>query len=453
MAITKHLHLVSAPTPSGGRISTARWITLCVIAMCIIGVIMVGSASSVISMSLYGSPWSILLRELLWVVVGTIAFTLFARIDIQRCRRWIPASLYASYGLLLCALVPGLGISSGGSSRWIGYGPLRIQPSEFMKLTLALYIANLIANKQDAGVALKRILGPVVAATGGAVVLVMKQPDLGTAMVLMVVLLSILVAAGVPGKILAKGVFGVATLVTILSLVAPYRVARLTSFVNPWGHATTTGYQVVQSMIGLGSGHLMGLGLGNSREKWGLLPNSHTDFIASVIGEELGLIGIVVVLCLIGFLISKGFRAATEAPDRFTTYLAAGLIAWIGAEAIINVGAALDVLPVTGIPLPFISFGGSSLVITLAASGLLVNIARQSVRQGTRSQRPVAKSASAPAKARSKSVSTARKAAPSSKRPGTKSSNSKTTTAATRSARPSARRRAPAPSTRQRKAR
>jgi cell division protein FtsW len=227
----------------------------------------------------------------------------------------------------------------------------------------------------------------------------------------------------------------------------------LTSFVNPWGHATTTGYQVVQSMIGLGSGHLIGLGLGNSREKWGLLPNSHTDFIASVIGEELGLIGIVVVLCLIGFLISKGFRAATEAPDRFTTYLAAGLIAWIGAEAIINVGAALDVLPVTGIPLPFISFGGSSLVITLAASGLLVNIARQSVRQGTRSQRPVAKSASAPAKARSKSVSTARKAAPSSKRPGTKSSNSKTTTAAARSARPSARRRIPAPSTRQRKAR
>lgn len=373
-----HLRLLPSPKTAAARISTAKWITIAVATLCTFGVIMVGSASSVISMTLYGSPWSIFRKELLWMIVGAIVFFFCIRLDYRRWRRGIPALLLVTFLLLLIVLVPGIGVSSGGSSRWIGYGLLRIQPSELMKLALALFGAHFLEIRQEAGVPLKRMLGPLSLVTGSAVLLVVVQPDLGTAMVLLVILLMMLVAAGVPSRVLIWGVAIVTFGVTMAALAMPYRRARLTSFWNPWAHASSTGYQVVQSLIGLGSGHLVGLGLGNSREKWGLLPNAHTDFIASVVGEELGLVGILAMLVIIAFLILKGLRAAQEAPDRFSAYLAVGLVAWMGAEAIINLGAALDFLPVTGIPLPFISFGGSSLVITMAASGLLVNIARQS---------------------------------------------------------------------------
>ena len=431
MTQTQHLRLVTPPSTRQARISTAQWITLAVTALCVFGLVMVGSASSVISMTLYGSPWAIFLRQLIWVIIGIAGFYVAGRIDLQRWRRWIPYALGGSFLMLLFAVTPGLGQSSGGSSRWIGYGLLRIQPSEFMKLALALYVADFVAKRQEKGVELKRILGPITMVTGCAVLLLLAQPDLGTAMVLMVILLSMLVAADVPTMVLLKGMALVTVLVTVMSFAAPYRVARLTSFVNPWAHASTTGYQVVQSLIGLGSGHLVGLGLGNSREKWGLLPNAHTDFIASVIGEELGLVGVVFILLLVGFLIAKGLRAATEAPDRFSAYLGVGLITWIGAEAIINIGAAFGVLPVTGIPLPFVSFGGSSLMITMCAAGLLVNIARLGtpaavgLRRSTRSTTK-ATTASA-AKKSSRNASSSKDAAP---RKATASATAKRRTAA-----------------------
>jgi cell division protein FtsW len=173
---------------------------------------------------------------------------------------------------------------------------------------------------------------------------------------------------------------GLVVLAVIVGLVEPYRRARLLSFLDPNAHAKGSGYQVVQSLIGLGSGHLFGLGLGSSREKWGLLPNAHTDFIYSVIGEELGLIGAIAVLAALVAFAWFGLRAAGRAPDRFGSLLAVTLVAWIASETFINIGAVVGLLPVTGIPLPFISFGGSSLVITLAAAGMLVNIARHEVR-------------------------------------------------------------------------
>ncbi len=482
MAQTQHLRLVTPPSTRQARISTAQWITLAVTVLCVFGLVMVGSASSVISMTLYGSPWAIFLRQLIWVIIGIAGFYVAGRIDLQRWRRWIPYALGGSFLMLLIAVTPGLGQSSGGSSRWIGYGLLRIQPSEFMKLALALYVADFVAKRQEKGVELKRILGPISLVTGCAVLLLIAQPDLGTAMVLMVILLSMLVAADVPTMVLLKGMGIVTVLVTVLAFAAPYRVARLTSFVNPWAHASTTGYQVVQSLIGLGSGHLVGLGLGNSREKWGLLPNAHTDFIASVIGEELGLVGVVFVLLLVGFLIAKGLRAASEAPDRFTAYLGVGLITWIGAEAIINIGAAFGVLPVTGIPLPFISFGGSSLMITMCAAGLLVNIARLGTPAAVglrRTSRSTEKStATSTAKKSSRSAKTAKAAAtrkaPSSlatKRTSasktsvaksatrtrsaspTRTRTSKSSTASKRSSARDATRSATPPTTRQRKAR
>jgi cell division protein FtsW len=369
---------------SGIGFATSTWLVGLVGVLCVIGVVMVGSASSVISMSLYGSPWSILTKDILWVAVGLICFVVASRTDYHRWRRLTPILLIGSMICLVVVLAPGVGAASGGASRWIGVGQARFQPSEVMKLALALFGADVLCTKIEARAGLKQLAAPLLFVTGIAVMLVVAQPDLGTAMVLMVIAVALFFAAGVPAVVMGKGIGAVTILVTMLAFAMPYRRERLLSFVNPGSKASGAGYQVVQSLIGLGSGHLFGLGLGNSREKWGLLPNAHTDFIFSIIGEELGLVGVLVVLVLLGIFASKAIRAAQEAPDRYGNLLGVALVAWISAEAILNIGAVLGVLPVTGIPLPFISFGGSSLVITMIAAGMLVNIARQGGRRPSR---------------------------------------------------------------------
>jgi len=364
------------------RISTATWLIGLVVVLCAIGVVMVGSASSVISMSLYGTPWSIFFKDLVWVVAGIIVFIVAIKVDYHRWRRLAPLVVIATMALLVVVLVPGIGVSSGGSSRWVGFGQLRLQPSELMKLALALFGADILARRIEKRTPLRQLVMPLLLLAGASVGLVVIQPDLGTAMVLMVITLSLLFASGIPRELLIKGVLGVTAFVTLAAVAMPYRRARLLSFINPGAKSSGSGYQVVQSLIGLGSGHLVGLGLGNSREKWGLLPNAHTDFIFSIIGEELGLAGCLLVLVLIGVFAMKGLRAAENAPDLFGNLLSVALVAWISAEAILNIGAVLGVLPVTGIPLPFISFGGSSLLITMAAAGMLVNVARQGGQNG-----------------------------------------------------------------------
>jgi cell division protein FtsW len=388
------------------QLSTATWLLILVAALCVVGVVMVGSASSVISISLYGSPWSIFFKEVMWMVLGVIVLMVSMRIDYHRWRRWAPVMLIAAMVLLVVVLAPGLGVTSGGSSRWIGFGQIRIQPSELMKLALALFGADLVAKRLDAGGSTRMIVGPLVIVAALAAGLVVVQPDLGTAIVLMVITLALLFASGISRSVLIKGIVGVTAAVFLLAIAMPYRRERLLSFINPGAKANGSGYQVVQSLIGMGSGHLLGLGLGNSREKWGLLPNAHTDFIFSVIGEELGLVGALTVIVLIGAFAMKCFKAAESAPDRFGQLLGTALAAWIVSEAIINIGAVLGVLPVTGIPLPFISFGGSSLLITMAAAGIMINIARQGDRRVKRPRRSTSKrsgssgSARRPAKVR-----------------------------------------------------
>jgi cell division protein FtsW len=366
------------------RLETSTWLLILVVALCVIGVVMVGSASSVVSISLYGSPWSIFFKELIWMVLGVIVLVATIRIDYHRWRRWAPLLVIITLGLLLVVLAPGLGVASGGSSRWIGFGQLRLQPSELMKLAIALFGADLVAKRQDAGGSTRMVLGPLVIVACMAAGLVVMQPDLGTAIVLMVITLSLLFASGIAGVVLAKGIAAFTVVVLLLAVAMPYRRERLLSFVNPGAKSNGSGYQVVQSLIGLGSGHLFGLGLGNSREKWGLLPNPHTDFIFSILGEELGLLGALCVLGLIGVFAFKCLKAAQDAHDRFGSLLVVGLTAWIVSESFINVGAVLGVLPVTGIPLPFISFGGSSLLITMAAAGMVINVARQGGDRRTR---------------------------------------------------------------------
>jgi len=357
------------------RIGTAPAIAVLIAVLCVFGLIMVGSASPLISMQLYGSPWSILIRQSLWMGVGTGALLVTYKMDYRKWRRVRGPLVVVTMGLLVAVLVPHLGVSAGGSSRWIGVGMLQLQPSELMKLALAIFAADLLTRRSHLMADPKLVVVPVLAVLGISGVLILKQPDMGTALVLSCIAFGVLFIGGVPMTPILKivGVFG--GLAVVVGLADPYRRDRILSFLNPGATRSGTGYQVWQSLIGLGSGHLFGLGLGGGREKWGTLPNAHTDFIFSVVGEELGLVGAVALLALFFALAWFGLRAATRAPDRFGSLLAVGITTWITSQAVINIGAVIGVLPVTGIPLPFISFGGSSLVISMAAAGILVNIA------------------------------------------------------------------------------
>lgn len=345
--------------------------------LCVIGLVMVGSASSVISIDTYGTPYAILIREAMWMAIGLAALWLTVRFDYRKLRRFSPAILLVTFALLFVVLVPGLGVHAMGSSRWIGFGQFRLQPSELMKLALTLFAADFITRRLDEDATDRRIIGPVILVTGFACVLILAQPDMGTAMVLGCIALALLFVSGVRLGPVMKVMAVLAGLALIVAVSSPYRRARLLSFIDPSSHSSSSGYQVVQSLIGLGSGHLLGMGLGGGQAQWGYLPNAHTDFIFSVIGEQLGIVGALFVLGLLGAFVWLGIRAATQSPDRFGALLALGLVAWVAAETLINVGAVVGVLPVTGIPLPFISFGGSSLVITMAAAGMLINVARQ----------------------------------------------------------------------------
>jgi cell division protein FtsW len=366
------------PAPGVGRrdlVSTRTAVLGVVVALCGVGLVMVLSASAYTSLRYYGSVWTIFERQLLWMGLGAIAFVGTIRIRYDKWRRLRIVLPLLTLGLLVAVLVPGIGIFAGGSSRWIGVGPLRVQPSELMKLAMAVFAADLLARRADR---LEKPIAAVVPLLGLLAVsglLVLKQPDMGTALVLAFLTFALLYAGGVPLRPVVKALGVTALIGLIVGLAEPYRRARLLSFLDPFAHAKGSGYQVVQSLVGLGSGHLYGLGLGGGREKWGLLPNAHTDFIFSVIGEEGGLLGALLVLGLFGALAWYGLRAAVRAPDRFGALLAVAATSWITSQAVINIGAVIGVLPVTGIPLPFISFGGSSLVITLMAAGILVNVA------------------------------------------------------------------------------
>ncbi len=390
-APSPQLRVLSPAEPGGpgrARASSASILLALVAVLCVVGVVMVGSASEVISIEQYGTPWAILTRELLWMAVGGVALWLAMRLDYHRLRRLTLPLLLGTFALLLAVLVPGVGEASGGSSRWIGVGQLRLQPSELMKLAIVVFGADLIVRRQEEGASHRRIIGPLLLVAGGACGLILAQPDMGTALVVAVIAIALLVASGVSMGPIVKVVVGLGALAVMVGLVDPYRRARLLSFLNPGAHAAGSGYQVTQSLIGLGSGNLVGVGLGAGRFKWGALPNAHTDFIFSVVGEELGLLGALAVLGLLVGFCWLGLRVAQRAPDRFGTILGVGVVAWLAAETFINVGAVVGLLPVTGIPLPFISFGGSSLVITMAAAGVLANVARQGERAGAHRRPP-----------------------------------------------------------------
>jgi cell division protein FtsW len=366
-----------ARTARGARSSNAMLLLATVAVLNVVGVVMVLSASSVASLTDYGSPWYFFLRQLLWTVLGIAAFVVGVRIDYRQWRRFVTPLMVASIALLVLVLLPGVGVYVAGSRRWIGTGVVAFQPTELAKLALLLYVADLVSRRATEIDNWRRVVLPAVLVLTVFGVLVLKEPDLGSTLILALIVTTILVAGGTRWRhLMAIGLTG-ATAVFLLALAEPYRRTRLLTFLHPMEHAGNAGYQVTQSLIALGSGGFTGVGLGAGRAKWNFLPNAHTDFIFAVIGEEVGLIGCALVLGLFIAFGVLGTRAALRAPDRFGALLAVGITMWIVGQAVINIGAVIGVLPVTGIPLPFVSFGGTALIVTMLATGVLTNVARQ----------------------------------------------------------------------------
>jgi cell division protein FtsW len=353
-------------------------ISVTTLALVGLGLVMILSASSVSSYSRYGSSFTFFNRQAIWAVIGIIVFSALARTDYRRFKRLGFPAYVAALLFLAAVEVPGLGVVVGGSARWLQLGPLSFQPSEVAKLALILLAAEAFARKgEDALKHPVHTLLPLIPAFGALALLVLAQPDMGTMLILGAIAVGMLFVAGAPFRyLLPLGLIGLAGAVAA-ALYEPYRRERVLAFLDPWADPLNTGYQTIQSLIALGSGGWFGVGLGASRQKWSYIPNAHTDFIFSILGEETGLVGTLLVVGMFAFLAFLGVRAARSAPDRYGMLVAAGVTVWIAAQAIVNIGAVSATLPVTGVPLPLISFGGTSLVITLAALGLLVSVARQ----------------------------------------------------------------------------
>jgi cell division protein FtsW len=347
--------------------------TLCLLAG---GAVMVYSASSARTLLQGdGDGTAYLVKYLIYGGVGLVLMQVIARQGLASIRRYTPYLLLIAFVLLLLVLVPGFGVKINGARRWLGAGPLQFQPAEIMKLALVLHAAAVMSARPKLALNL-RTAGPVVGVGAAAVLLVAAQPDLGTALVICFTLAAMLVAAGMPLRQLGL-IAGVgALLVLVFAILEPYRRARLTAFMNPWADAGGSGFQSVQGQIALGSGGFFGLGPGQSVQKIFYLPEAHTDFILAVIGEELGVAGICVLLSLYGMIGYAGLRTAKAAKGAYAKLLAAGLTSLILCQALLNIYTVLGLAPLTGVPLPFISSGSTSLIVLLCSMGLLLNVAQ-----------------------------------------------------------------------------
>ncbi len=343
-----------------------------------VGLVMILSASSVASYASTGSSFFYFRRQALWVLIGVVAYVVAMKVDYRKLRKLSYPALVLAAFLLGLVLIPGVGTTVSGSSRWLNLGPISFQPSEFAKLALILFLAEaFVRKKEDLFDSFTHTAMPFIPGLGVLVILVMAQPDLGTTMVLAFVGLGMLFIAGAPLRYVLPLGLGGAVLATGAALSADYRRARVLAFLDPWADPLNTGYHTIQSLIAVGSGGWWGVGLGASRQKWMYVPNAHTDFIFAILAEEMGLIGSLVVIGLFSFVTYLGVKTAQRAPDRFGMLVASGITIWIAMQAVVNMGAVTGSLPITGVPLPLVSFGGTSLLFTLIGMGILTNIASQ----------------------------------------------------------------------------
>ena len=367
----------------GTRATTLEHSILVTVTMCLlaVGAVMVYSASSAESLlDGSGDPARFLKRYIVFGALGLVTMHLCARMSLRSVKRATPGLLLLAFVLTLAVMIPGVGVNVNGATRWLGVGPVQFQPSELLKVALVLYAAALLATRPRRVRSLGGLLKPLGGVVAAACALLLAQPDMGTALVICGALAALLVAAGARLRHLALLAAGLALLVLVLALIEPYRRARLTAFLDPWADAAGTGFQSVQAMIAIGSGGVFGVGLGESVQKVFYLPEAHTDMILAILGEEAGLLGIGCVVALYTLLAYAGLRAAKVAGDRYTKLLGAGLTSLILCQATLNLFAVMGLAPLTGVPLPFISYGNSNMIVLLGSMGLLLNLAAQGRR-------------------------------------------------------------------------
>jgi cell division protein FtsW len=341
-----------------------------------IGLLMVLSASSVEAYKVYGNSYHYFLKQLMWVALALPIAFVASRLPHKLLRRLAWPGLIGSTILLALTQVPGLGVRVSGNTNWLALGPLTIQPAEFAKLSIILWCSHLYARKEKLLGDWKHTLIPVVPVTIGLTLLVIKGGDLGTALVLFAIVLGMLWVVGAPGRLFGGSFLVIAAFALYLASTSEERLERLTNFVDPFKNYEGAGWQAAHGFFAMSSGSWFGKGIAASQQKWGSLPEAHTDFIFAVLGEELGLVGTLLVLGLFLTIAYAGIRVALRTDDVFVRYMAAGITVWLSAQMMINIGMVLALLPVIGIPLPLVSYGGSALLPSLVALGLLVSFAR-----------------------------------------------------------------------------
>jgi cell division protein FtsW len=339
------------------------------------GLIMVYSASSGTAVVEGQDPVGALARQAVYAAVGVIAMLVLARFSYRRLRYVAAPILFISIALLVAVKIPGIGVNIKGAQRWIFVGPISIQPSEFAKAAVLIFASAVLASRRKPPRTLAQLFNPVGAVVLVVLLLIHSQPDLGTTIAIALMVCGILLVAGTPLRLFSSvaivGLIGVAYTVAR----EPYQMERIRSFLDPWKDPAGAGYQSIQALLALGSGGITGVGVGNGTQKIGFLPEAPTDMIGAVIGEELGLVGILAVVLAFALFTWLGFRIALRCKDPFGKYLAAGTTTLVAGQAIVNFGAVLGFLPLTGVPLPLISSGGSSLVVMLSLVGVLLNVA------------------------------------------------------------------------------
>ncbi|MDX2469624.1 MAG: putative lipid II flippase FtsW [SAR324 cluster bacterium] len=351
-----------------------------------IGTIMIYSSSAIYALKNWGNTSHFLIKQIFNLAIGLVALRISLKVDYKVYQKLVPFLMVSTFVLLLLILIPGIGTEVGNARRWIRIFGFGFQPSELLKFTLITWLASFLGRKKELLGLFSQSLLPVLTVLGVFFFLLLLQPDFGTAVLISITLLAMIFVAGARLSHLFLSLSGIGGLAFLLIISKSYRMRRITGFLDPWADPLDTGFQLIQSFIAFSTGGVFGLGLGNSRQKLFFLPEAHTDFILAILAEEAGLIGVIVVLGLLVTLMVKGFEIAGHCQEDFGKSLAFGITMLISLQSFLNFGVVMGLLPTKGIPLPFISYGGSSLVINMFMVGVLVNIARYNDRQDAKGQ-------------------------------------------------------------------
>lgn len=348
-----------------------------------IGIVMVYSASSAVAARNHGSEYFFLIKQALYATIGIVALVIFSHVPFRIYRLLTYPLLFLALALLLAVLISGLGLSAGGSQRWLQVGPLSFQPVEAARLALIIYLAYSLSKKQDALNIINIGLVPHIIVLLLFIILLSLQPDFGSVVLFGALTWVMMFVGGVPLRYLLTTLLLLLPPVYFFMIHADYRVKRLASFLNPWQYPAGEGYQIIHSLMAFGTGGLWGTGIGNGYQKLFYLPEPHTDFIFAVIGEELGFWGVLLVLGLYGIVLWRGMRIASNCDDLFGMLMAMGITFALALQVSVNLGVALGLLPTKGLTLPFLSYGGTSLVLNMACIGILMNIGVRNARSRT----------------------------------------------------------------------